>query len=303
MQQVFLSVFPVFGLILFGHVLFRMNFPAREFWPASERLTYYALFPAMLVSGLVGRHFESGTVTLALCVGGALALTAGIMMVLRSRFGLSGPVFTSVFQGSIRPNTYVALSLAAALLGPQWMRLAAVALLVSIPLVNVLCVLVLAWHGNNGPPGAGGVLRQLATNPLILACLFGMSLNGMDIRLPAMVQSFLEILGRAALPMGLLAVGAGLRPAATSGHFRAAIISSAAHLVMLPVLAMSLCLVLGGDAQTMRAAIIFTAIPVAASSFILARQMGGDHEAMAAVITVQTALSVVSLSFILALVA
>lgn len=300
MHQVLLAVAPVFFLILAGFVLYRMNFPSREFWPASERLTYYVLFPAMLVSGLSGREYGQDMLTLALSVGGALLAVAAAMLLVRPRLPVTGPVFTSLFQGSIRPNTYVALSLAAALLGPDWMRLSAVALLVSIPLVNVLCVIVLARHGSNQTPGILSIARQLAANPLILACVCGLLLNGLHVRLPEIIHSLLRIMGSAALPMGLLAVGAGLRPAATTGHIRPAAISSAAHLLFLPLAALTIGTLLGAGESSLRAAVIFTAIPVSASSFILARQMGGDHEAMAAVITVQTALSALTIPILLA---
>ncbi|GAB7023854.1 AEC family transporter [Salidesulfovibrio brasiliensis] len=300
MHEVLLAVAPVFFLILVGLLLHRMDFPSRDFWPASERLTYYVLFPAMLVSGLSGRQFGAEMLTLALSVGGALIIVATLMLALRPRLSVTGPVFTSLFQGSIRPNTYVALSLAAALLGPDWMRLSAVALLVSIPLVNVLCVIVLARHGTNLATGPLGIVRQLVGNPLILACVLGLTLNALNLTLPETVHSLLRITGSAALPMGLLAVGAGLRPSATVGHLRPALTSSAAHLILLPLVALCIGFLLGGTELSLRAAVIFTAIPVSASSFILARQMGGDHEAMAAVITVQTALSAFTIPIILA---
>jgi malonate transporter len=51
----------------------------------------------------------------------------------------------------------------------------------------------------------------LITNPLILACLIGIGLNVSGIGLPWGSAAVLEILARAALPLGLLAVGAGLR--------------------------------------------------------------------------------------------
>lgn len=301
MNPVIPAVAPVFGLVLAGHALHRMRFPARAFWPASERLTYYVLFPALLVGGLSGREFESGALPLSLAVGGAILAVAALLWLLRARLPGSGPVFTSIFQGSIRPNTYIALSLAAALLGPDWMKLSAVALLTAIPLVNVLCVLVLSRHGEGNATGAAAVLRQLAGNPLILACVTGMLLNGADVTLPGVVADFLDILGRAALPMGLLAVGAGLRPAAAGGHLRPAMLSSAAHLLVLPAAAWLIATGLEARPDMVRAALIFTAIPVAASSFILARQMGGDHEAMAAIITVQTALSVLTIPVLLSL--
>ncbi|QGY39048.1 AEC family transporter [Pseudodesulfovibrio cashew] len=299
MSPVVLAIAPIFGLILLGFVLRRVEFPGVGFWPVSERLTYYVLFPALLISGLSGRSFDDSARGLAVVLFVSVCLVAGGLVALRKRLVPDGPQFTSVFQGSIRPNTYVGLSAAAALLGPDWMTLSAVALLTLIPLVNVLCVLILSRHGDNGG-GVGRTFVELAKNPLILACVAGFLMNGLDIILPATLAELLTILGKAALPLGLLAVGAGLRFDGLGDKVMPVAVASAAHLLVLPLAAFLLSLFLGLDPLSRTAALIFTAIPVSVSAFILARQMGGDHRLMALVITTQTVLSSVTLPLILA---
>lgn len=298
MSPVILAVAPIFGLIFIGFLLYRLDFPGPGFWPVSERLTYYVLFPALLVSGLSGRQFDDSAFGLAATVFLAVLLVAGGMIAYRRVSTMDGPVFTSVFQGAIRPNTYVGLSLAAALLGPEWMTLSGVVLLTLIPLVNVLCVLVLSRHGDNG----GGLKRtvvELAKNPLILACIAGFLLNGFDVTLPVVLNDLMSIMGKAALPMGLLAVGAGLRFEGIGCRIVPVVAASLAHLVILPVTAFLVAHLFGLSPVARDAALIYTAIPVSVSAFILARQMGGDHRAMALIITMQTVLSGLTLPFIL----
>jgi len=298
MSLVFLAVAPIFALILLGFVLNRLDFPSVGFWPVSERLTYYVLFPALLISGLSGRTYDASALGLAAVLFGSVCLVAGALVLLRRLLPMDGPGFTSVFQGAIRPNTYVALSLAAALLGPNWMSLSGVALLTLIPLVNVLCVLVLVRHGADGG-GSGRTLTQLAKNPLILSCVVGFALNGFHVALPVVVEQWLVILGKAALPMGLLAVGAGLQVQELKGQAAPLVVSSLAHLVALPLAAFALSLALGLDPASRNAALIYTAIPVAVSAFILARQMGGDHRLMASIITVETLLSAATMPLVI----
>jgi len=300
MSPILLAVVPIFGLILVGFALRRMEFPGPGFWPVSERLTYYVLFPALLVGGLSGRDFDQSAAGLAAVLFVSICLAAGGLLAVRRWLPVSGPAFTSVFQGAIRPNAYVGMSVAAALLGPDWMTLSAVALLTLIPLVNVLCVLVLARHGSNG----GGVRRtalELARNPLILACVAGFALNGLDMALPAVVDDLLAIMGKAALPMGLLAVGAGLRGEGLRDSVLPMAAASAIHLVLLPLIAFGSAQALGLDAVSRQAALIYTAVPVSVSAFILARQMGGDHRLMALIITAQTLVSALTLPLVLAL--
>jgi hypothetical protein len=300
MSPVILAILPIFGLILIGFVLYRLDFPGVGFWPVSERLTYYVLFPAMLVSGLSGRQFDASSLGLSLTLVGAVCLMGAFLVFTRSMFRLEGPVFTSVFQGAIRPNTYVGLSAAAGLLGPDWMALSAVALLTLIPLVNVLCVLVLSRHGKHGG-GLGRVGLELVKNPLILACVVGMALSVLKLPLPGVLLDLLTILGKAALPLGLLAVGAGLRFHGLGASTLPVALASLAHLVALPLAAYGCARLLGASGPAVTTALIYTAIPVSVSAFILARQMGGDHEVMALIITAQTVLSALTMPLILAL--
>ena len=85
--------------------------------------------------------------------------------------------FTSLFQGAIRFNTYIGLAVASALFGDPGLVIAAIAVSIMIPLVNVLCVICfsLVIEGNGKSPG--GVLKGLLSNPLIIACVLGVALN------------------------------------------------------------------------------------------------------------------------------
>ncbi|MBG0791764.1 MAG: AEC family transporter [Desulfovibrionaceae bacterium] len=298
MSPVVLAIIPIFGLILLGFILRRLEFPSLDFWPVSERLTYYVLFPALLVSGMADRAFDGSALGLALTLAGAVCLVGAFLMLVKNMFAMDGPAFTSVFQGAIRPNTYVGMSAAAALLGPDWMTLSAVALLTLVPLVNVLCVLVLSRHGKYGG-GLGRVGLELVKNPLILACAVGLLLNVTGLALPRLLNDLLAILGTAALPMGLLAVGAGLRMEGLGERALPVVLASLAHLVALPLAAFGCAQLLGVTGFALDAALIYTAIPVSVSAFILARQMGGDHRVMALIITVQTALSAVTMPILL----
>ena len=236
MPLVVFAIIPIFGLILLGFVLRRLEFPGRDFWPVSERLTYYVLFPGLLISGISGRSFDGSAMGLALTLAAAICLVGAFLMLVRNMFTMDGPVFTSVFQGAIRPNTYVGLSASAALLGPDWMTLSAVALLTLVPLVNVLCVLVLSRHGSHGG-GLGRVVLELVKNPLILACVVGLFLSLTGLSLPILLNDLLTILGKAALPMGLLAVGAALRMEGLGERALPVGLASLAHLVALPLAA------------------------------------------------------------------
>lgn len=295
MLTVIYVVAPIFALIFVGFGLRRINFPGQDFWPVSEKLTYFILLPALLVQGLSGKELHPDLLPLSgavLCAVLSVALLARVVWPLLK---LDGPAYTSVFQGSFRPNTYVGMSIAAALLGPDWLTVSAMALLAMIPVINVICVLTLSRHGKGGGNGVGRVVYGLVTNPLIIACVLGLSMNLLHLSFPRILNDLLDILGRAALPLGLLAAGAGLRFEKVDGCKRSLATSTTLHLIVLPVAAAGFATLFGADAIARQTAVIYTAIPVSVSSFILARQMGGDHRLMAQIITFQTLIAMVTL--------
>jgi predicted permease len=300
-MDLLLTLVPVFMLILTGFLLRRFEFPSKEFWPQVERMTYYVLFPALLVEKLSNIHLTGQPVVqmgAAFC--GAICCVALILVLLRPGIQNDGPAFTSIFQGSIRPNTYIGLSIVDGLFGDLGLSLAAVVMMPSIPLVNLLCVAILERHGHgHGRGGIRATVIQLFRNPLILGCLGGFAINALDIPVPTEINEGLRILGEASLPLGLLSVGAGLSFRAVLNGQRDILISSAFRLLLLPVFAGIIATLLGVTGTPLTVTLVFASIPVSVSSFILARVLGGDHDLMAATITVQTMLSALTMPMVL----
>ncbi len=289
---------PIFLLILLGLGLRRLGFPGDGFWPAAERLTYFLLFPALLVNRLAQARLEEYAVgPVAVVVVALLLGMTALVYALRPWLGVDGPAFSSVYQGAIRFNTYVGLAVALAVFHTEGGTVAALVMALMIPMINVLCVLVLSAHAGQ-TASAASVLRGLITNPLILACLVGIGLNLSGIGLPWGSAAVLDILARAALPLGLLAVGAGLRLAALSRPGLLVAVS-VLKLLVLPALAAVLCwLVQPGQMET-AVLLTFAALPGASTAYILARQLGGDAPLMAAIVTVEIGLALVTLPVVL----
>lgn len=301
MDSILTALWPLFALLLLGYLARRFDFPGAAFWPPAERATYYVLFPALLVSRL-GRAELGGaqTVQLILAVLGLLVAGSILLLAVRPLLRLPNAGFTSVFQGSMRFNTYVALAAGAALIPGQGVALAAVVTAVMIPTLNLLCVLVFAWFGA-AKPTLRGVLGTLATNPLILACLTGILLNVSGVGLPLAVGSVLDLLGGMALPLGLLAVGAALDLRSLRQSGPVVIFSAFVKLLLLPVGAFTLSALMGLDPASSQVLLVFFSVPTATASYILARQLGGDAPLMANIITAQTLISMVTMPVMLKL--
>lgn len=296
MESITAALGPLFLLILFGAALGYWRWPSPDFWPAMERLIYFVLFPAMLVGTLATADVSQVPVgRLALVLLGAIVFFGLLIWWLRHWLQLTPAAFTSVFQGAVRFNTYVGVAGAAALHGELGATTAAVAVALMVPVVNVICVASFVSAGTLGSASMGKSVMALVKNPLILACLTGIALNLTGIGLPGWSQDTVGLLGRAALPLGLIAVGVALRPAALLRIDRGLLATNSIKLMLMPALVLALAWALGLDTISRDVALLFAALPTATSAYILARQLGGDAELMAAIITGQTLLAMLTL--------
>ena len=193
----------------------------------------------------------------------------------------------SVYQGSIRFNTYIGLACIEAIYGDTGLTLAALCLLVYIPVVNVLSVIALTAQGREGNR-ITLVTGSVLTNPLVLACLIGTVLGLYEVDVPEIVLALLDVLSQPALPLGLLAVGAGIRFMAFGRQSWQLAVAVLGKLLVFPALVALATQLLGVSADLAAVLLLLTCLPAPPSAYILARQLGGDVSLMANIITLQT---------------
>ncbi len=281
---------PDFVLIVAGWAICRHTALDRKVWDGAERLVYYLLFPALLFNSIVRNPLQPASM-LQLAGSGVAVVSVGIVLAyaLRRVPGVDPRLHASGAQTAFRFNSYVGLALAERLAGTP--GVAWVALLVSlcVPLCNVAAVWPLARHGGQG------YLRELARNPLILSTLAGLAFNLLGLTLPEIASVTLGRIGAAALPLGLMAVGAGL----TFGALReapglAAALMAIRHAV-LPAVAIAIVLTLDLPAPQQAIVVAFAALPTASSAYVLAARMGGHGGYVAGLVTLSTLIGMLGL--------
>ncbi|WP_129127328.1 AEC family transporter [Geomonas oryzae] len=298
MATIINALTPVLSLILIGFLIRRSEFLPSSFWPSAERLTYFLLMPAALIHSLAGKKI--GTLpwlNILLTVEGVIVASALLVVIWgAANRRMGGGVFTSLFQGGVRFNTFVALALAESLFGKEGLFLAALGAGFMIVLINVLCVSAFSLTVGSG---AGidfkRLVRDLARNPLIIACVAGIALNASGLKLPAALDGTLLLAGKAAFPLGLMAVGAAYRAGNLALHWQPLVASCTIQFLCKPLVAWQLASITGLSGTAAGVVLLLFSVPTSPASYILSRQMGGDHDSMAAIITAQTCLSFLTL--------
>jgi predicted permease len=304
MTEILAALAPVFLLIVIGNGLRRAGWFGEDFWLNVDRLVFYVLFPAYLIFRISTAQLEGlalGPMGLGLATG--LCAMAVLTPVIKPLFGLDGPGFGAAFQGCMRPNTYVGFAAAEALFGHTGSVLAAIAVAVSTPLVNIFAALVLTRYGPDGAAGWRAAIKVMVRNPIILSVAAGLALNLGGVGLPPVIDDVLEIMSRGTLPMALLSVGAGLHFAALRRAGGAVLAVSAIKLAGLPALTLAACLAFGAGGLPLTVAVMFAGLPNSPTSYSMTRELGGDHRMMAALITVQTIAAVLTMPVLLIIMA
>ncbi|MFC5696057.1 AEC family transporter [Pseudomonas sp. GCM10022186] len=297
----FQALWPLFALIVGGYLLRRRGFPGEAFWPSAERLNYFILFPALLFSSLATAPLDNPALPrLALAV--FLGLGSGWIALLLARRlrGWTAARFGAITQGILRFNTYLGLAAIGSLYGKEGLAMAALMLALMVPLVNLMSVWALTAERG---VSLRGLLLPVAKNPLILACLAGALVNLAGVGLPGGSDRLLNLLAVASLPLGLLCVGAALRPQELAGEVPALAWNCALRLLAMPALAFAVARVLGLPAMESSILVLFFALPTAPTAYVLTRQLGGDSHLMAGIITLQTLLAAGTLLLVMRTVA
>ena len=297
------SVAVVFTLVALGCVLRRRGYRQPDFWATLDSLTYHVLMPSMLFYKIATADLNGAGPPMqgvGLVFGGFCAILA-LCAALQLAFAWEPARFSCVFQGSLRYNTYIFLGIVVALYGEAGLVVAALVMAVMIPVLNVACVAMFALCVRQGAFSWTGALKTVAGNPLILACLLGAGANALN--LPSGLFEPLRILGTAAVVCGLLSVGAGLQ-FRDLAHLKSEFYASAAlKLVVYPALVLAGAHLAGLPPVVAGVCVLYAAMPTAPTSYILARQLGGDTDLMALIITMEILLSPLTIFCFYAMVA
>ena len=291
-----LLLLPDFLLILLGWVLCRRTSLNRPVWQAVERLVYYLLFPVLLFNSIVKSPLYPGELaSLAAATLGTLATGIALALALGRWPGVDKRLHASGAQIAYRFNSYIGLALAERIGAAQGLAWMALVIAISVPVANVAAVWPLARHGGQS------TLRELARNPLVISTLAGLVANAVGLVLPDAVGTTLQRIGLAALPLGLMAVGAGLAfGALKSAPGLAAALLAIRHAV-LPMVALALTTALMLPPEQRAIVVVFAALPTSAAAYVLAARMGGDGSFVAGLVTVSTLLGMVGIPLWLAL--
>ena len=307
MTTIFLALLPVFIVILVGYALRRFGVIGEAQWAGLDQLCYFVLFPAIIFKEIAAADFTGVPV---LRMAGAMMLAVSVMIALLVLFhrplmrglAMRGPQFTSLVQGAARWHTFIAFAIIPLQFGPAALSLGAVSAAAMTPLLNVLCVVVMARFASEARVSARALLLSIIRNPFVFSSLGGVAWQLSGLQLPAMGLQVLDMIGRGALGLALLTVGAGLRLGDAMTGWQPVAAAVALKLLAMPLIMAGALTLMGVDGQAFAVAMLCAAVPTGSGAYVLARQMGGDAPMVANMLTLQVIAAAVTIPLVLYLV-
>ncbi len=309
--QVISATAAVFAVVALGFGLRRRGWLTAEADESLLRLVVRVLMPALILRVVIGNDavderinlwlppvWGYASVVLGVGVAGLVAWRVG------PRLGLRTARQRRTFAVSVGMYNYgyVAIPLAEMLYDRETVGVLFIHNVGVDLAMWTLCVAVIAG-GGGGRAGSGAGWKRVATgvlNPPAVAIVAALLLNAADAEawMPAGVEHVIDMLGRCAIPVALLMVGATM-----ADHFRRRdliggkrVVAAAAvlRLGLLPLAFVGVAAVLPGSAELARVICLQAAMPAAVFPIVLARHYGGDVHVAVRVALVTSALSLVT---------
>ncbi|WP_304619971.1 AEC family transporter [Paracoccus sediminilitoris] len=306
MTEIFLKTLPFFGLIGLGWAAAASRFFPPEAAAWLTKFVFYFALSAMLfrfAAGLdLGALFDLRFV-LAYLAGSTLVWAIGMTVGRWRGLPLSDAAMEA--QCCMTGNTgFLGVPMLVVLLGERAVGPVLMVLTIDMLVFSTLITLIIHGARQGGLRGAAilPVLRGVAANPMILSMVAGLSWSLLHLPMPGPLDEFLTILGQAATPGALFAIGASLagrqlRRMAASGWL------GFAKLVLHPLAVGVAALLLAVEPFSAGVMIAAAALPVAGNVYILAQHFGVGQQRVSTAILISTAFSIVTIPVVIGLIA
>ncbi|MTE00228.1 AEC family transporter [Paracoccus sp. YIM 132242] len=305
MLAVFLKTLPFFGLIGLGWLAARTRFFPQDGAAWLTKFVFYFALSAMLfrfAARLDLAALFDGRFVLAYLAGSSAVWLAG-MAVARAR-GLPLAEAAMEAQCCMIGNTgFLGVPMLVVLLGDRAIGPVLMVLTIDMLVFSTLITLIIHAGRSGGLRLATLVPigRGIVANPMILSMVAGLAWAQMRLPLPGPFDEFLVLLGAAATPGALFAIGASLA-GRRIGRLAASVWLSAAKLVLHPLAVGLAAWALGVQPFAAGVMIAAAALPVAGNVYILAQHFGIAQQRVSAAILISTALGIVTIPLVMMLI-
>mgnify|MGYP000856965198 CR=1 FL=1 len=286
------TIAPIFLIIIFGSIIQKSGFLKSQFVSEMNRFVFLFPLPLLIFTGIVRSNIKDVSLTyvfsvilptLAIAI---FSLLVGVVAGLKK--GTLGSFVQTTFHGNV---TYIGLAVLFYMLGDEGLKRGSILIGFLILVNNALSIVILSCTAHSHKNAARALLSIIKT-PVIVATFAGIIALYCKIPIPNIIFKSMTILGNIALPMALLIIGASISVDTLKKSFLLSLIVASIKLIVLPGSALLYCKYFQiTPLKDILPSIILLATPTALTSYILAKEVGGDQELASGAVTLSTLIS------------
>lgn len=301
MLAILTIVIPVFGVMLAGWLTERWQYLPEGAAKVIAQFSFNVAMPAFLFRAMqgIGEVPEGPWKFVVAYFGGVVVVWIAAALITRFILRRSAADGAAISMGSCFGNTVMlGVPLALSAFGPD--AAAPVGILVSLDslVLWVMATLHIEWAGRRERTvpfvaAIGGVVVDLFRNPIVMGVVVGTVWRVAGLGVPDLADRFLALLGQAAVPCGLFAMGMSLATYRITGQFPTLATIFTMKLVLMPVVVYTLAgPIFGLPPIWVAVATLAAAMPVGANAFLFAAKYDRAVGSVSAAIAVSTVAAV-----------
>ncbi len=308
MLSTLLIVLPIFALIFAGWIARRLGVLGPQATTELNRFVIYLALPALLFDIVAHVHWaevwQPGFIA-AFGLSGALIFAVTVALRFRRPRHLADAAIDGLNAGYANVG-FIGFPLLLVALGRQSLAPTMIAMIITVCVIFAFAILLIEIGLQSGTPRSQLAMKlggSLLRNPLLIAPALGALVPLAGLAIPAPIETFLKLLGGAASPCALVALGLFLaekRQAARRNTGSTALLVGF-KLVVQPVVAWVLASVVFGLSPLLtHAAVLLAALPTGTGPFMLAELYRREADVTSSVVLVSTVVSILTVSGYLA---
>ncbi|SLN28231.1 Membrane transport protein [Roseovarius albus] len=303
MQDIFFQTLPFFLMIGLGFGAGRTGFFNAEATAYLTRFVFYFALSAMLfrfaANLSLAELFDLNFVLAYLSGTAAVYILASVIAYLR---GVNVEETAVEAQCAVIGNVgFLGVPMLTLLMGAE--AIGPVMLVLAVDLIVFGSLIVILITGSRDGRMSIGILGSvtigLLKNPMIVSISLGLIWSALELPVPGPMNDFLAILGGAATPCALFAIGASLASKSAERPFVAGWLSTCKLLLHPATVAIAALAIFSVDPYAASVMIAASALPVAGNVYILAQHYGVAPQRVSASILISTTLALITVSLVI----
>lgn len=293
------AVIPFLCYISFGYIVKIKKIVSESFLQQLNQMVFRLFYPCMTFYNIYKADAESlPRPVLLIFVGASILILEAILILVVPRFVLENPKRGVVIQGIFRSNFVLfGLPLTISVFGDSAASVAAMVVTVVVTIYNTTSVVILEMFNTTGKINVKNIALNVIKNPLLQGAVIGLVFFLLGIHVPESIVTPIAAFSDATSPLALFVLGGTLHFNEISHNLKYLVPTLSFKLLILPAVMMAIGYAFGLRELELFLLVAVYGTPVAAASYPMAQNMGGDGELAGQLVVISTVVSVVTLFF------